>query len=698
MVGFKQLSLKNRFIVSVAAISVCSLLLALGLVAHQNYQIYKNDVSKTADMVADMLAANIAPALLFGDDDAAMDAFVILVENPYVSAAVAYDNSQNVVADYPAGIASRLIEQPELQRSRNINQKFFEVIKPVMLYGNEVGTIRLQFKLDVLYERVQDYSKIFTFSFLLSLAFAIFLIIMIHRFFERPMLMLMETAQQVTEERNYRTRIKHTREDEVGTLLNAFNNMMQVIEDRDKQLLEHSENLEQIVEIRTEQVSQRANFDALTELPNRYLLLDRLKQSIRGIKRRGGNLALLYLDLDRFKIVNDNLGHLVGDKLLIAVAKRLVNALREEDTVSRLGGDEFVLLVENTHQTEDVENVAKSIIQSLKKPFEVMGHTLHISTSIGIAIYPLDGEDESTLMQHADVSMYQAKKSGNGNYMFYDPVFELVSRQRLGMETDLRQAMSKDEFMMVFQPVHNIDTDRLAGFEALLRWDRNGEGIITPDQFLPVAEEIGLMKKLEKWVVECVCMFIQSQDRQLIKGLSFSINLSPGCLRDSEFVRSLIDIVIEYNVDPRQLEIEITEETFLEATEAVYIRLNTLKEFGFSIAIDDFGTGYSSLSYLRNYPVDTLKIDGCFISDLEINKSSRGIISSTISLGHSLGMTLVAEGVETRQQQEFLHNNHCDLIQGHYYSKPLFSDDVSAYIRTNKPGLKVVVNNGSRFS
>ena len=696
MFKFKQLSLKNRFIISVAAISVFSLLLALGLVAQENYKFYKKDLSETADMMADMLAANIAPALFFGDEDSAQDAFVILLDNPNISAAIAYDNHQNSIADFPVNISSVLTQRTNFETGNVFTSEFFEIVKPVELYGNEVGTIWLQFKLDVFYERLQDYRVIFIVSFLLSLAFAILLIIMIHHFFEKPMLMLMDTAQQVTEHRNYRERIQHNRGDEVGTLLNAFNNMMQVIEDRDKQLLEHSENLEQIVEIRTEQINHRANYDALTELPNRYLLLDRLKQSIRNIKRRGGKLALLYLDLDRFKIVNDNLGHMVGDKLLIAVAQRLTNALREEDTVSRLGGDEFVILMENVVSTDDVESVAKLIISSLKKPFEIMGHTLHASTSIGIAIYPTDGEDESILMQHADVSMFQAKKTGSGQFMFYDPAFELESRDRLGMETDLRKAMANDEFMMVFQPIHNLKTNQLSGFEALLRWNRNGEGVITPDLFLPVAEEIGLMKKLEKWVVECVCLFIQSQDQRLVENLHFSINLSPGCLRDSDFVKTMVQIISDYDVAPSLLEIEITEETFLKATDAVYARLNYLKEFGLSIAIDDFGTGYSSLSYLRNYPVDTLKIDGCFINDLETNKSSRGIISSTISLGHSLGMTMVAEGVETREQLEFLKRNNCDLIQGHHYSKPLLPDDVPLYIQTSQYGMTSFV--GTKLS
>ncbi len=676
----RTLSLKKRFIIGVTITSIFPLFLVLGLIAYQNHKMYKKDLAETAEIMSDMLAANIAPALLFGDADAAMDAFVILVGNPHVSAAIAYDNNNNVIADYPAGSSSASVLSRTVNRSRSSSQKFFEITKPVMLYGNQVGTIWLQFKLDFLYERLRQYTEVFMLSFLVSLLFAIFLIVLIQRFFEKPIMLLMEAAQQVTEERNYRKRIRHNRKDEIGTLLNAFNNMMQVIEDRDKQLLEHSENLEQIIQMRTEEINHRANYDALTELPNRYLLLDRLKHSITSLKRHGGKLALLYLDLDRFKIVNDNLGHMVGDKLLIAVAKRLVGVLREEDTVSRLGGDEFVILMENIEKPEDVENVARLIIKSLKKPFDIMGHALHISTSVGIALYPDDGEDENTLMKHADLSMYQAKKTGNGHYMFYRPDFDAESRRRLGMETDLRNAICNDEFMLVFQPLHETISGDLAGFEALLRWDRKGNGIVMPDQFLSIAEEIGFMKNLEEWVVENVCKFLSESDREITKDLCFSINLTPACLKDSGFVKSMISIVTEYGINPEQLEIEITEETFLEATEAVYDRLNTLKELGLSIAIDDFGTGYSSLSYLRNYPANTLKIDGCFIKDISTDRSSRGIVSSTISLGRSLGMQLVAEGVETDEQLEFLQINHCHLVQGNYFSQPLTVDEVYDYI------------------
>lgn len=682
MFRLSQLSLKTRFILSVSTITTCALLFALGLVAYHNFHTYKKDLQENAEMMAEILASNIAPALLFEDKGTAREAFVILDGNPHITAAIAYDIHQQVIAEYPANNSANVAHKFIFHEGTQFSTHYLDTYRRVTLSNEEVGYIWLRFKLDILYERFKQYTYVFAMTFILAILLTLFLISMLKRLLEKPVLQLMATAQQVTQERNYRKRIIHDRKDEVGTLLDAFNNMMNVIEDRDKQLLEHSEKLEQIIELRTQQINHRANFDALTDLPNRYLLMDRVRQSIRSIRRHGGKLAVLYLDLDRFKIVNDNLGHMVGDKLLIAVSKRLVKALREEDTVSRLGGDEFLILMEGIENSEDVENIAKIIIKSLQKPFEIMDHTLHVSTSIGIALYPDDGDDENAIMQHADVSMYQAKKSGRGQYISYKPVFEIDSRHRLCMEIDLRKAINNEELMMVFQPIHNSTTGKLSGFESLLRWNRNGVEVNTPDQFLPVAEEIGLMKKLENWVIQYVCIFIQNLDQHMIKDLRFSINLSPGSLRDPKFVKKMVETVARHHINPSLLEIEITEDTFLEATEAVYDRLNSLKEYGMSIAIDDFGTGYSSLSYLRNYPVNTLKIDGCFINDLETNNSSQGIISSTISLGHSLGMKMIAECVETRGQSDFLKIHQCDLVQGHFYSRPLLPDEAMDYIHS----------------
>ncbi len=682
MTGIAQHSLKKRFLISVVLLIVLSLLLAISLIAHHSYQLYKNDLTENANMVVEMLATNLAPALLFDDYDVARDAFYILAENPQINTVVVYDLTESVIADYPVGFSvDNTLTKPYLTRNQ-FNDDFLEIVKPISFYGKKVGTIWMRFKLDVLYERLQHYQTIFIISFFIALTFALLLINLIRSYFEKPINRLLDTATQVTEFRNYRQRISHDRQDEFGTLFNAFNNMMQVIEDRDRQLLEHSENLEQIIEVRTEQINYRANYDALTNLPNRYLLLDRLRQAINTARHNNEQLALLYLDLDRFKNVNDNLGHIVGDKLLQAVSQRLQMTLNNNDTISRLGGDEFIILIEKVTDKESIATVAEDILHIFGQPFDVLGHVLHVSTSIGIALYPDDGLNETTMMAHADVSMYQAKNNGKGRYAFYEDDFERDALRLHSMETDLREALTNEEFLLVFQPIHQTHTLELIGFETLIRWHRNHETLVLPDQFLPLANEIDISRLIERWVFLRVFEFIDSIKNQLDRPYQFSINLSPNNLKEAEFTNTLADLVHSHSIDPAWLEIEITEESFLEATDDVLDHLATLKEIGISIAIDDFGTGYSSLSYLRDYPVDTLKLDGSFIRDLQHSPSSQGIISSTIPLAHKLGMTMVAEGVENKEQLQFLQTLNCDRIQGHYFSAPIAIDEVIPYIKS----------------
>lgn len=681
--GIKKHSLKKRFILSVVLLIVLTLLLAIGLVAHHSYQLYKRDLTENADMVANMLATNLAPALLFDDHDAAREAFYILVENPQISAVMVYDLHKNVIADYPVGFSLEHTPEHHFLHGTQLNDDFLEIIKPVNFYDKHVGTIWMRFELDVLYERLQHYKVILLVSFFISLTFALLLIALIRSYFEKPINRLMETARQVTEFRNYRERIPHDRHDEFGTLFDAFNNMMQVIEDRDKQLLEHSENLEQIIEVRTEQINYRANYDALTNLPNRYLLLDRLKQAINSARHKGDQLALLYLDLDRFKFVNDNLGHIVGDKLLQAVSERLQFLLDSDITISRLGGDEFIVLIEHVENRQNVEKVAKSIIHAFREPFNVLGHNLHITTSIGIALYPEDGLDETSMMAHADVSMYQAKNSGKATYAFYEADFERDAQHVHSMETDLHEALSKDQFLLMFQPIHQAHTLELVGFETLLRWQRNSKHLVMPDQFIPLANEIGVMRIIERWVLLHVFEFINTLKPHLTKPLQFSINLSPSNLKDAKFSSIFTELIRSHEIDPAWIELEITEESFLEATDDVLEHIAELKALGVSIAVDDYGTGYSSLSYLKDYPVDTLKLDASFVRDLQNSPSSQGIVSSTIPLAHKLGMTMVAEGVENKQQLRFLQAQNCDRVQGHYFSVPLSLEEVLPYLRAH---------------
>ncbi|MEM7015727.1 MAG: EAL domain-containing protein [Pseudomonadota bacterium] len=432
------------------------------------------------------------------------------------------------------------------------------------------------------------------------------------------------------------------------------------------------------------ELHRRANYDALTALPNRHLLLDRLKHEVLNAQRDESCLALMFLDLDRFKIINDNLGHHIGDQLLVEVANRLQEALRQNDTISRLGGDEFVVMLHNIKQPDYAALAAKKIANALQQPFIIQGHTLHISTSIGIAICPQDGTDVETLMKRADASMYQSKQRGVGSYSFYEESLENESQKKLSLETRLRQALEDDALELVFQPQHNARTHKISGVEALIRWHDDELGTIPPSQFIPIAEEAGFISELDWWVIKRTCHQIEEFQAKQLNGLKISINISPCHFMQANFAEQVLDIIDSHQIPRHLLEFEITEETFLGDAEQIQNVLIELREAGISIAIDDFGTGYSSLSYLRSFAVDTLKLDGCFIRDLETNKASRGIVAASILLGQNLGLKVVAECVENQEQLDFLAKHQCDVIQGYFFSKPLSTVELAEY----KPFLK----------
>ncbi|MEM7019585.1 MAG: EAL domain-containing protein, partial [Pseudomonadota bacterium] len=446
---------------------------------------------------------------------------------------------------------------------------------------------------------------------------------------------------------------------------------------------EYSRKLEttnQALEHMSEKLHQRANYDALTSLPNRYLLLDRLRQEMLNAQRDKTDLALLFLDLDRFKVINDNLGHHIGDRLLVEVSKRLQALIRKNDTISRLGGDEFVILLHNIQQHDYAALVAEKVIQSLRMPFVLQGHTLHVSTSIGIAIYPKDGRDAETLMKNADTSMYQAKRTSVGSYAFYEEKLGHESRRRLSLETQLRVALKKDKLELVFQPQHRISNHEIAGFEALARWHDETAGAVPPNQFIPIAEEIGLINELGWWVMENACHQIQEFQLANPEALKVSINISASHFMQAGFVKQALAIAGAYKTPKQLLEIEITEDTFSGDAAQLKRVLDELREAGISIAVDDFGRGYSSLSYLSDFQFDTLKLDGGFIQRLDTNKASRGIVAAAILLGQNLGLQVVAECVETQEQFDFLVEHHCDIIQGYYYSEPLPVSKLTEYM------------------
>jgi len=510
--------------------------------------------------------------------------------------------------------------------------------------------------------------------FLFSIILAIVLASRAQLLISQPLMAMVRYVDKLRLSKEYHQRLNLTLNDELGTLARGFNHLLDEVQNREQKLKNQSKNLQAIVNERTEQLYQKAHFDSLTLLPNRYLLSDRLEHAIASAKRKQESLAILFMDLDRFKMINDSLGHDVGDELLKAAAIRLQSIGRNLDTVARLGGDEFIYLAEGINKAEDAGRIAQKINEAFKAPFELEKHTLHASTSIGISIYPSDGEESNVLLKNADVSMYHAKERGPGHYCFYRHDMNDVIHQRLEVENQLRHAISKNELHLVYQPQVNLETGQIQKVEALLRWHNSDLGVVSPADFIPIAEEIGLIHELGKWVIEKVC---EEQLQWSDRPLPIAINVSSSQLLDVTFIDDIKAATQKHNVSLETLELEITEEIFLERSERTIGTLSALQNLGVKISIDDFGTGYSSLSYLKDLPVDTLKLDGMFVMDLVENSSSRGIVSSTIILAHSLNMKIVAECVETAEQLAFLKSQHCDLVQGYHLYKPLTADQLS---------------------
>jgi len=499
-----------------------------------------------------------------------------------------------------------------------------------------------------------------------------------------PITQMLAHIKDIYQSGNFEKRLTNHTNDEMGSLTVGFNQILDTVQQRENDLTARSQQLQKLVDVRTEQLHKKAHFDSLTELPNRYLLVDRLRKAITRAKRKHSVLAVLFLDLDRFKVINDNLGHQNGDLLLKETARRLKRISRDSDTVARLGGDEFVFLLEDLASPKDPVRTANRIISTFEKPFHLEEHILHISTSIGISVFPTDGSDYKTLLQNADISMYHAKKEGAGQYSFYSDEMNDSSLERLKIESNLRTAIENDEFYLMFQPQFNLNNNNCKNAEALLRWRNEDVGEMSPGVYVPIAEETGMINQIDLWVIEQTCKQIKTWKNQGLTDITVAINISAGHLMSESLLHFLIKHVELNEIETSQIEIEITEAVFVKHTERTVKSLHTFKELGFKIAIDDFGTGYSSLQYIQDFPTDTLKLDGMFIRDLENNKMSQGIVCSTIILAHSLGLELVTECVEDQYQLEFLRKNGCDLIQGYYYSKPLLPDDLFDFIVNNK--------------
>jgi diguanylate cyclase (GGDEF)-like protein len=430
------------------------------------------------------------------------------------------------------------------------------------------------------------------------------------------------------------------------------------------------------------QVTHTAEHDYLTGLPNRMLLNDRVGQAIALAPRHGNKVAVLFLDLDGFKHINDSLGHPIGDRLLRSVAERLEGCVRESDTVSRQGGDEFVVLLSEVLHAEDAAITAGRMLQAVAEVHSIDLHELHVTTSIGVSVYPDDGSDAETLIKNADTAMYQAKENGRQSYQFFRPEMNVRAVERQSIEVSLRRALNRQEFTLHYQPKLDLETGKITGAEALLRWTHPTRGPVSPAQFIPIAEDCGLILPIGAWVLREACRQARVWVDAGLPATIMAVNVSAMEFRDGNFLEGLFNILRETGMDPKFLELELTESVLMKHAESTAAILQKLRENGVRVAVDDFGTGYSSLSYLRKFPLDTLKIDQSFVRQVGSDGDDTAIVTAVIGMARSLKLRVIAEGVETPEQVAFLRTHHCDEAQGYHFGRPVTSEQFAALLET----------------
>jgi diguanylate cyclase (GGDEF)-like protein/PAS domain S-box-containing protein len=437
----------------------------------------------------------------------------------------------------------------------------------------------------------------------------------------------------------------------------------------------------------TEQIAHLAEHDFLTGLPNRLLLNDRIGQAIALANRNQEKVAVIFMDVDGFKHINDSLGHPTGDRLLLCIANRLLDCVRAPDTVSRQGGDEFIVLLQGVSRSEDAAFAAERLLKALTETFSIGEQDLHITSSIGVSLYPEDGQDAETLIKNADTAMYQAKENGRQGVQFFKQDMNVRAVERQSIEEDLRRALERKEFTLHYQPKIDLSTGAITGAEALLRWSHPTRGSVSPAQFIPVAEDSGLILPIGAWVLRKACAQSQAWVDEGLPAVTMAVNVSAVEFRNRNFLNNLFATLSETGLDPRSLELEVTEGVLMKNPELGASILQSLREKGVRVAIDDFGTGYSSLSYLRKFPLDALKIDQSFVRQIADSPDETTIVSAIISMGRSLHLRVIAEGVETAEDLAFLQDHECDEAQGYYFSRPVPADQFAALLTTDQSNL-----------
>jgi len=786
----RLLHLRTKLIASILLTSVLAVVLtSLALVSYDRYYQIKN-VSEDMRILADVVANRSTAALVFADTHQAEANLTALGENPNVIMACIYDSGGEVFALHHF---TQLDQKPcpvNATHSAMAIDDNIEIFAPIELDGLVVGTLYIDLSLLWINNRWQQQIQFIFIVSLLVIALAFMIARYLQQILIKPIQKISSTARTITEQQDYSLRAERGVKDELGDMVDVFNDMLSKIEQENDRLgaseekfrqlstvspvgifqvdLEHkityvnnrwsqitgmeqpSASLENwlsririqdrrralkawsalmqhhqdfVVEVGFEkgeditwsiieasvlhdgkgevygymgaisditdlknaqlQMETLAFFDPLTGLSNRRLFIDRLEKAVSESRRRNTLIALLFIDLDQFKRINDSLGHEAGDQLLVEIARRLETSVRESDTVSRIGGDEFTVLLSDIDSSNGVRHIYEKILTRLGTPIAINNQEVITTVSIGITLGPSDGDSGSTLMRNADMAMYQAKAMGRNNYQFFSQDMNKEMMGYLEIEKNLRDSIkAQDEFVIFYQPKTNLSDGEFIGAEALIRWLPKGKDMISPDRFIPIAEESGLIVPIGKWVLRESCMQVK---RLIDSGLwpghaKVAVNLSARQFSDPELIHHIQETLQVTGCPVEILELEITESTLMGDVESAILTMRRIQEMGISIAIDDFGTGYSSLSYLKRFPIDVLKVDRSFVMDIPKDRNDMEITAAVIAMAHKLHLKVVAEGIETQAQLDFLKDNHCEYGQGYYIAKPMPMEQLEAYI------------------
>ena len=690
--------IRRKLTLLIVIISTVSLLLAsIAFITSDRINTRKT-VSNNLDTLADIIAANSSAALLLADPVAAQETLGFLASQQHIQLAAIYDMDGNKFASYTKPVLKLELPATDLHSEHILFRgDHVELFTHIVFAGEAIGVVYLRSDMEVIHDRLIWFLGIVAIVFTVSLLVTFVLSAQLQRFITDPLLRLSAIARQISTEKNYAVRVIGEGKDELGNLITDFNAMLDEIQSRDNELREHRLKLEERVAQRTreleianeqlelskeraESIASRmeyhAHHDALTGLPNRILLNDRITSELTHARRQQTHAALLFLDLDRFKIINDSLGHAVGDQLLRVISRRLNNCVREEDTVARLGGDEFMILLPRISGSSDAGRIARKITACLEDPISCNGHELHITASIGISIYPYDGADAETLIKHADISMYRAKELGRNKAVYYTAEMNAGPRKQLDMETNLRNAMDSNQLKVFYQPKVDISRNMIIGVEALLRWEHPTMGFISPLDFIPVAEDSSLIAPIGEWVLNTAFRQLQQWHSAGFTNLTVAVNLSSVQLLQPGFKNVVAQALEESGLDARMIELEVTENVAMENIDTAIIILEKFKSMGVSITMDDFGTGYLSLSYLRRLPIDTVKINKSFVREIPDSDEDAMIAQAIIARAQSLKLSLIVEGIENVRQLNFFRQQGIYMVQGYLFSKPVEASEI----------------------